>query len=152
MQRFPLCFFSHHQNFPLQTLLGQSALLLQSLLFLVTPLYGSSSAPVPPYRAPFLRCRDTRSFLYTPPSSSFLYTNNEQPFSIARYWLLLTSKLSSQLHDVPASQEFGIPWTLPNCSTTPRSNSTFRCIGTSTTNTVAVVVVATPPYSPGLLG
>lgn len=53
-------------EFPFYTLL-QSAL-LQSLLFLVTPLYGSSSAaPVPPpYHAPFLRCRDTRSFLYTP--------------------------------------------------------------------------------------
>lgn len=79
MQRFPLCFFSHHQNFPLQTLLGQSALLLQSLLFLVTPLYGSSSAPVPPYHAPFLRCRDTRSFLYTPLSSSSCIQTTNNP-------------------------------------------------------------------------
>lgn len=66
MQRFSLRFFSHHQNFPLRCF-RHYLVLLQSLLFLVTPLYGSSSAPAPvlPCRAPFLRCRDTQLPLHT---------------------------------------------------------------------------------------
>lgn len=120
MQRFSLCFFSHHQNFPLRCSSRHyfGRVLLQSLLFLVTPLYGSSSAPapVPPCRAPFLRFRDTQLALHT--LLPYVY-KQRTPILLLDTCLILTSKLSSQLHDVPASQEFGILWTLPNCSTTP---------------------------------
>lgn len=97
-------------------------------------------------------CRDTAALppSHTPPSL-LMYTNN--PF----YCLILASHL--QQDPAVPSQEFGTANPLdilPNCSTTPHTNSTLLAgIGTtSSTTTTVVVVVATPPlwYSPpGLL-